>query len=721
MQKLLESSAICAVLAAMAPVSSANAQTATSESTSADSNMNVVAEVVVTARKRSESIQDVPASIQAVSQQQIQALNVASLSDLNGTTPNASIAPSGSTNAGAITIRGITSLVRNAGFEAGAAVYVDGVFQGRPTGNNQDLIDIERVEILRGPQGTLYGKNTTAGAFSLTTISPGDTWQRAGSVRFGSRDEMQIAAYAAGPIVPDKVGVKLSAYRRVQDGHQRDVGTGRKYGETNVFGVRGQLRLTPADWIIDLRGDYMKDDSTAPKPEPVTSPAVTPGRDTIASNIAQPNSVEGGGVSLTVERDLGFATATSVSAWRKLETRQITDDDYYAAAIPVLVGVSHDWTDEARQFSQELRLASNGDGPFSYVAGVYYFDQFLDSSRPFSLAGVANFFYDFARIDTESYAAFVNADYRFTDRLTLTAGLRYTEETKNLEFEQKGYTFGPLDYPTIPHSLDEFSDSDLSPTASLMYEFTPDVSGYMTVSRGFKAGGWNPDITKRTSAKEIRFDSEQVTNYEAGLRTQFFDRRLTVNLTGYHMDYDNLQISQFLPATSEFIITNAGKAVIDGAELEVITRPASWLTIYAGGAYNDAHYTRYQSGTGDFSGQQFTNAPEWSGYVSGDVTVPMRRDLDLLVHADYRYQSEVFFDDSRTVNQGLAYASGGYGLLNARIGVRTINDIEVSFYGQNLTNKRALLNRGNDLLGLGIVLDSYSAPRTFGIRVGAQF
>lgn len=717
MRKLYAGSAMCGLVAAMLPLPAAAAQEA-----AADEDSGAIAEIVVTARKRSESIQDVPASIQAVSQAQIQSLNVSSLSDLNGTTPNASIAPSGSTNAGAITIRGITSLVRNAGFEAGAAVYVDGVFQGRPTGNNQDLVDIERVEILRGPQGTLYGKNTTAGAFSLTTVSPGDSWQGAGFIRLGSRQEMQVAAYAAGPLIADTLGIKLSAYRRLQDGYQDDVATGAKYGNTDVFGARGQLRLTLADWTIDVRGDYVNDNGSAAKQEPVTSPAVVPGRDTIASDLLQPNSVEGGGVSLTVERDLGFATISSISAWRKLKTTQITDDDYYAVPIPVLVGVSHDWTDKARQFSQELRLTSNSGGPFSYVAGVYYFNQFLDSSRPFSLAGIPNFFYDFAKIKTRSYAAFVNADYEITDRLTLTAGLRYTIEKKRLDFEQKGYTFGPLDYPTIPRSIDRFSDRDLSPTASLKYEFTPDITGYVTVSRGFKAGGWNPDITKRSSAAEIRFDSEKVTNYEAGLRTQFFDRRLTVNLTGYHMEYDNLQISQFLPATSEFIITNAGKAAIDGAELEIITRPASWLSIYGGGAYNDAHYTQFLSGTGgDFSGQQFTNAPKWSGYVAGDITLPVGPDLDLLVHGDYRYESKVFFDDSRTVNQGLPYARGGYGLLNARVGLRTGDGIEVSLYAQNLTNKRVLFNRTNDLLGLGIVLDAYGAPRTFGVRVGARF
>jgi iron complex outermembrane receptor protein len=722
MRKLLANSAICASLSFLVAAPGAFAQTQESASSPA-----VLDDIVVTARKRTESLQDVPASIQVVGAAQIKALNVSSLSDLNGATPNASIGANGGPNAGSITIRGISSNTRNAGFEAGAALYVDGIYQGRPAGNDQDLVDIERVEVLRGPQGTLYGKNTTAGAFNLTTVSPGDTWTGKGFVRFGSRELVQVAAYAAGPLVENVLGAKISVYKRVQDGYQKDVNTGEVYGNTDAYGMRGQLRFTPGGWTFDLRGDYFNDKGNATQQEPMSGPAVIPGIDTIASNIKSVRTAKGGGASLTASHDVGIGEISSISAWRTLKTYSVTDDDFYVVA-PIFGTVSHRWADKAQQFSQELRLVSNSDGPLNYVFGLYYFNQVIKANRPFDIFGLTDVFFDKVRIDTDSYAAFVNADYKITEQLTFTAGLRYTTETKRLDFEQKG--FAPTGYPTIPRSFDKFTDSDLSPTASLRYSFSPDISIYATVSRGFKAGGWNPDITKRTTTDGIYFDAEKVTNYEAGLRTQFLDRRLTINITGYHMDYGNLQISQFL-GTDGFVITNAGKAVIDGAEVEVIARASDWFSLRAGGAYNDAHYTKFDSsppggiGSGaglvSYAGQQFTNAPKFEAYVAGDVTAPITDTLNLVAHADYRYQSKVYFDDARTVRAGFAYSRDGFGLLNARVGVQTDSGLEVSLYGQNLTNKRVLVTRASDVLTASMVVDNYGAPREFGVRVGVSF
>lgn len=709
MARLFFSTAIGAPLAAAVLFAPVQAQTRPG---SADPSIQ---DIVVTARKRAESLQDVPASIQVVGATQIRALNASSLSDLNGSTPNASVSPT----SGGITIRGISSATRNAGFEAGAALYVDGVYQGRPLGNNQDLIDIDRVEILRGPQGTLYGKNTTAGAFSLTTVSPGETWRGKGLLRLGSRDAVQAQAYVAGPVVSDLLGIKVSGFRRSQDGFQQDVATGLKYGNIDVIGGRGELRFTPGGWTISLRGDYTKDKSRSARPEPVSSAAVIPGMDTIASNIKQPRIVKTGGGSLTIDRGTDVGRITSITALRRLTDDFTFDDDYYVNA-PVFGSVSHHWHDKARQLSQEIRLVSEKSGPLSYVVGLYYFDQTLNSNRPFDVGAAQSVFFDLVEIGTKSYAAFANADYQITSKLTLTAGLRYTIEKKDLDFQQKG--FAPLGYPTIPRSFDGFTDRDLSPMASIRYQFNPNFMTYVTVSRGFKAGGWNPDITKETTTSGIQFAAEKVTNYEAGIKTQFFDRKLTLNVSGYHMDYSNLQVSQFLGTTVGFVITNAGKAVINGTEIEVIARPKSWLNLRGGGAYNDAHYTAFLSGNGaDYAGQQFTNVPKYSAYISGEITAPLTSWANLQIHGDFRYQSKAFFDDARTVSIVGPYASDGYGIVNGNIGLKMSNGFEVSAYAQNLTNKRVLLARAADLLNLKVISDTYGAPREFGVRLGYSF
>eukprot|EP00611_Tribonema_gayanum_P001872 TRINITY_DN11388_c0_g2_i1.p1 TRINITY_DN11388_c0_g2~~TRINITY_DN11388_c0_g2_i1.p1 ORF type:complete len:214 (-),score=31.90 TRINITY_DN11388_c0_g2_i1:307-873(-) len=188
------------------------------------------------------------------------------------------------------------------------------------------------------------------------------------------------------------------------------------------------------------------------------------------------------------------------------------------------------------------------------------------------------------------------------------------------------------------------------------------------------------------------------------------------------MDYSNLQVSQFLGTTVGFVITNAGKAVINGAELEVLVRPNSWLNLRGGGAYNDAHYTQFLAGSGaNYAGQQFTNVPKYTGYVSGEATAPLGSFGSLILHADYRYQSKVFFDDARTISAGGPYARGGFSIVNANLTLKANNGLEVSAFVQNLTKKRVLITRTNDLLNLRVVTDTYGPPRQYGLRFGFTF
>ncbi len=710
----------CASVGALASAVPATAQTETQTlpSQSADTTEQAVAEtqvgigdIIVTARKRSESLQDVPASILAIGGAEIQSLNAKSLIDLNGVTPNASIDPGGN-----LTIRGISSNARNSGFEAGAAVYIDGVYQGRPYGNNQDLTDIARLEVLRGPQGTLYGKNTTAGAISLVTVRPGDTWTGRAEAQYAERDDVRVSGYVAGPLIPDLLGVKVAAFRRRADGYQRNLTTGDRYGNENSVGGRGELRFTPGSWDISLRGDIRNYKSEPSIGEPVSgfAEAFSPGRDTVAFDAPYNVRIRGGGVSLTVDKDLGGFGLTTITAGRSLKSNLLFDDDYSPVDL-----VYHRFTDASRQYSQEVRLASPSTGRFTWVIGGFYFHQKLTSDRPVTLSsgfpfpGVLN---DIVTVKTNAYAAFANADYRFTDKLTLNLGVRYTKEDKSLDFVQLGVP--ALGYPSLD-IIDSMKDSDLSPTAALTYEFSRGFTAYVKYSSGFKSGGWNPDITTTT---RIGFGPEKVNNFEAGVRTRFLNDRLGVNVTAYTMNYDDLQVSQFLGTFVGYVITNAGKAKIRGIEAEVQARPTRWLSISSGAAYNDARYTDFDTGTGVvFSGQQFTQTPKFTGFVSGDVRFPVRGLGQIEAHGDVRYQSREFFDDLRTVSPIGAFAGPAYALANARIGLSFENGIELSVFGTNLTNKRVLSNRGPDTLGLGLVLDQYGPPRQFGGRIVYKF
>ncbi len=678
--------------------------------TTAPSNLVGVEEIVVTARKRSENLRDVPTSIVALSERQMESLNANSLSDLTRVVPNFTIDDSGS-----ITIRGIQSFTRNAGFESGAAVYIDGVFQGRPVGNNQQLADVERVEVLRGPQGTLYGKNTTAGAISLVTVRPGDSLTGKAEVRYGENNDRLASGYVAGPLT-DTVGLKLSAYRHTADGYVHDITNGDYYGDADTSSARFELRLRPENWDVSLRGDYVDDQSVPVLGKVVAGFAapLAPGFDDVSYDVPARLSHKGGGVSLTAERAIDDYTLTSITAWRKLQATSTFDDDYTPLDI-----FHHDFEDDSRQVSEELRLASPATGRLSYVVGAYFFRQELESSRPgfagaaFPITGTLT---DRADVDTDAYAVFANGDYRFTDALTLNVGLRYTSERKELDFEQDA-TVG-LPYPDIVMT-DRFTDSDFSPTVSLTYKFSPDVTTYAKASRGFKSGGWNPDITL---TRDIRFDAESVNNYELGLRMRSFEGRLDVNLTGYSMDYKDLQVQQFLGTLVGNVITNAGAATIQGVELEVQARPASWLSLSVGGAYTDAKYDHFDSGKGvDYAGQQITDTPKLTAYAMTEARFPVAAETDLIVQADYSARSKAYFDDDRTVSAGLPFSTGGYGLLNARLGIAQSNGLEFFLYGQNLTDKRVLDDRMNDALGLGLVIDLYGPPRQYGARVSYKF
>jgi len=669
-------------------------------------------EVVVTARKRSESLKDVPTSIVAVSAETISSLNATSLSDLNRITPNARVIEGGN-----VVIRGIASNARNSGFEAGAAVYIDGVYQGRPLGNNQDLVDVARVEVLRGPQGTLYGKNTTAGAISVITASPGEVAHGAAEVQYGERNDLRVSGYVAGPIIDGLLGAKLAAYSRTADGYQTNVTTGGDAANQDVWGLRGELRWTPGVWDVALRGDYTHDDSTPALFKAVSGFAAptASGIDNFAHDRNEYQFVHGGGLSLTVERDLGDFSFTSITGWRSQRSGQEVDDDFSP-----LNFVYHIWRDRGSQISQEFRLASPEGKRLTYVLGAYYFGQTLKSDRPVSLGAgfpVQGELRDIVETETHAYAVFANADYDITDRLILNLGVRYTSEQKDLDFVQLPLL--ALGYPAFDFE-EGFRDEDVSPTASLSYKFSPDVTGYIKASKGFKSGGWNPDIT---TTRDIQFASENMTNYEAGLRSRLLDDRLSVNLTAFYMDYQDLQVSQFKGTFAGYVVTNAGAATIKGVELEVQARPASWLTLSGGGAYNDAKYDDFDSGTGvNYAGQQITFSPKTSAFVSFDARFPVFSSAELALQGDYSYTSRIYFDDARRSEATTGpFASDPYSLVNLRAGVILQNGVEVFAYANNVTDERYLLIRNPDALGLGLTLSRYNPPRQIGARITYRF
>lgn len=703
---------------------------------SAEGLQGHIEEVLVTARKRAETLYEVPVSVTVVSADRINSLGANSLDDLNSITPNVTVAENG-----AINIRGIQSNVRNVGFEAGISIFIDGVYLGRPALNNQDLLDVDQIEVLRGPQGTLYGKNTTAGAINITTLRPTDQLQMRALAEYGDHGRMRGGVVVAGPIVDGLVGGKLTAYGGESDGYVTNRYNGQKTGNDDYYGFRGELRLTPTAALdIALRADWLNNDGEAARVTSSLTPgsngiyfgAIGPGtlgpidiQESVAGNTPTSinedavaiNEAKGGGVSLSADYQFeGGSTLTSITAYRTQRTFVRGDDDYTTADL-----IWHTWDDRTDQWTQELRLSSRSGERFRYVIGAYALHQKSTSARPITLGtnfplnallGTSTFeFRNDVMVKTTAYSLFANADYDLLDKLTLNVGLRYTDESKKLNFAQLGV---PGLYPDLDLA-DEFADNDLSPTVSLIYRPVANMSFYGTVSRGFKSGGWNPDIT---STDQIQFNSESVTNYEIGTHMNLLDGRLALNAAVYHMDYDDLQISQFLSLALGRVIRNAGAVKIDGAEFDLTVRPASWLTLSTGAGYNDAVFTDYDDHAGGvYTGNQVQGSPKWSVFAAGDVRYPLGFG-DLIARAEYSYRSRVYF----TPNQDADFSTEPEGLVNARVGLSLMDGrMEVLAFGENLTDEVSLRDAFDQGVGVPVFLRAYSEGRRFGVRVTYRY
>lgn len=610
----------------------------------AESDDGALDEIVVTAQKRTEKLIDVPISITAISADQLEARGAKNVRDLSFSVPNFTSYSQSNFNPG-IVVRGLSSSARSIGFESGLGAYIDGVYAGRTASFTQDLDDVERVEVLRGPQGTLFGKNTTIGAVSIITARPGNDFAGSASGEYGNFGHYRVSLGVAGPIVQDRVAAKLSGYLDSTDGYVKNVfpsGVPRLNGEKN-FGVRGELRFTPSESLdIALRGDYGRGKFTSFENEvvavtgnafriPVDS--VVPGTNTINVNGRNAAVRKLYGTSLSINYTLpSDHVLTSISAYRKFDGKtEGTDIDNVSFDY-----LSIDYFDKTAQISQELRIASPDTGRFKYVAGLYYFDQKATSDRntligadavsivgalltaggvpaPFVPSLVANpVIRTNVIVKTKAYAAFANASFEIVDNLTLLAGLRYTKETKSLLVEQTAPGFlslpgvlGPAPtYLNVTPTTDNQSDSDLSPTVGLSYKFSNAVTGYVKYSKGFKSGGWNAELLSPNRAptaanpsffdvSQIRFNSENIVSYETGLKAELFDRRLRLSSALFQLDYSDIQLSRFVGGLDGYKTDNAGRARVRGFELELNARPVNGLDLSASVGYADAKYLRY--------------------------------------------------------------------------------------------------------------------------------
>jgi len=678
-------------------------------------------EVIVTAQKREQNLQDVPIAISVVSSADIEAAGFTDLSNITRAVPNLAYVEETSPIFVEYTIRGFSSTSNNAGVDPGVGVYVDGVYLGRGIAFDGVLMDIERIEVLKGPQGTLFGKNTAIGAISIVTRKPQAETEAMVEVQAGNFDLRQARAYLNGALVEDTLFAKLAVNYLKRDGYINNT-EGGTLNDRDTLGARAQFLWTPSSNFESLFTLEASRDRGVANYTPLTfnEPATA---DDFTYDISIPQETVGTterdmfSASLQLDWDMNDYGFVSLSSYRAVDSFFETDQDY-SLFDALVVSRREDQT----QFSQEFRIASTGDGPLTWVAGVYYFGQDVDSTSlatigsdflwaglglipfvgsglcpeilgdigpPFGVLPCSVDLIVEADVKSTTYAAFASFTYEFTDSLSFTGGLRYTKEKKELDYSQSSddpvLAFVLGGFPPIPLFNDSFSDSEPSGDASLVYKLSEDTSTYVKYSHGFKAGGYNATLSSGVS--QIKFDPEFIDSYELGLKSSLLDNRLRLNVAAFYMEFDDQQVQQFVPGVG-FVQSNAGKATSKGFEIELTALLADGWDLAASLGYADATYDEFFTGEFDengnpidFAGNDLPAAPKNTANVSTQYRFGMADQVDMFMRGEVSYQSSRFSDAANTPE----FKVDSFTLVSARIGVASPTDSwSVSLWANNL-------------------------------------
>lgn len=691
-------------------------------------------EIVVTSRRREERLQDVPASIAAASDETISALNLVDVTELDAIAPGLTfVTKPGRFGSGpAIAIRGVSTFTQSSAVQDSVGIVLDGVPISRAkAGAFPDLNDIARIEVMRGPQGTLFGKNASAGLISITTKEPTGSFAAEGSVGFATYDDRSINASLSGPLTSggDLTG-RLSLYSKQRDGFIRNVFDGSYWDDDEQLGVRTKLNyaLTSND-TLKLSADFVQQDNDAGMQTTRQFLPSTPAyivshlsgivgieNDRINSTSRGENRQRVGGVALQWDHASGDHTLTTLVSHRRWTQDAVSST--YRLPTPIDEGYNFVSAD-SRQSSAEIRLASASDRPVEYVVGLFAmqdrFDNALFDPLPGNLTLSTNGspvsrtqrnYDNSAR--TLNYAAFGEADLRLTDRLTLTTGLRWTHE--KVEVEIVGLPTAPRLVRTgVPLGVteDERSADNLSWRAGAQWRFDDDTMLYGSASTGFKGPGFNTVPSVLGDAQPAR--PEKSLSFEAGLRSQFLDRRLTANLTLYHTTFDDFQAqgSLVIPNTniSSIVLMNAGKLRTQGFEAELAARITDSTSFSMNATFIDATFEEFRnaqcysgqpvgpgeclvSGTRriqDLSGERLANTPEWAfnAFAQQDFQLPVISWTGFAT-LDYSWRSSIRWD----ILGHPGALEDDYGLLGASVGLRSRDDrYSLKIYGKNLTDR----------------------------------
>jgi iron complex outermembrane receptor protein len=668
----------------------------------------------------------------------------------------------GSSNATNIFIRGIGQPDALQTFDPAVGVYVDDVYLSRIRGNQLDLLDLERLEVLRGPQGTLYGKNTIGGAIKFVTRKPGDALRATGSVTLGSYNQFDLKGAVSGPL-SEYIGAGIAVMRATRDGFVEDEGDGREYNNRNTFAGRAVVAITPSDRLrFDLTADYSQDDAKLNVGRPVNNLVQFSGGVLVVDEPVGSGSydwearITPGFPNSTNLKHYGFSgtaafdltdeiTIKSITAYRNLKTDDYIDIDASQYEVgDVFVGV------DQKQTSQEFQLLYSGDR-LNAVAGLYYLSERIESHQEAYADDLLGTFFGggtFLRtvddeLDTRSYAAFANASYEIVPTVRLSAGLRYTREHKDYFRTTDTFSSNPIFTSVVP--LEFIADKawkDISPMASIDWQATPNLMVYGRVAKGFKSGGFNGRAN--SASERTAYDPEKALSWEAGFKSRLFGQ-LTLNGAAFTSTYEDFQAR--VSGTEDVLgiptptlsVLNAGKLKINGAELEAAWTPIDNLLLDTQVGYLDADYK-------DFDDVRFTTccggsrafqtpafAPKWTVRLGAQYSFDLGSAGTITLGAQTRHKSRTALAVDNTFVIGSGPGAGtkteidalfqkGYWVHDARIVYETANKHwEVGLYGNNLSD-RAYKTDAQEFSSVGGVRTVYyGAPRTISLKLTARY
>jgi len=716
--------------------------------------------IIVTANRREERLQDVPIAVSALSADQIRNMRVTNVLELNNVAPGLRITSADAAANPKIFIRGVGLSDFNPSSSSGVGIYADGVYVGSPLAQLAGFYDIERIEVLRGPQGTLFGRNTTGGAINVITKRPTQTFQGNASVDYGQFNTVNANAAIGGPIVQDKLAFRLSGQYVRDDGNFYNRTTGDHIGYQNRYAIRGQLLYTPASNVEFLvQGSFFRNrgSATTVKSRALfpTSPASagpdglcapgsysTPGactdllgyQDTnaspysVESNLQGKDKVDVANVSVTATIELGALDIISITAYQDAWRDDIENTD--GSPLQMLEAR---YNTVQREFSHEIRFQSHGKTRARWVIGGYYMRDYLRDNSSYDVLralrplfatpqnpsgvdlanSVAQFSWPYVQ-KTDSFAVFGQIDYDVTDRLTITGGLRWSADEKSIDYTSAAEQ-GSI---VLLKARNNKTFSDWSGRAGISYELSPSARIYATFNRGYKSGGFFGG--QATSLAQLEpYKNERLNAYETGLKTEILGRRVRANLSAFYYDYSDQQVYslEVRNGITTQVLTNAASSRAYGGEFELGGNPIRPLAINFSVAYLNTRILDFQSAGEDYSGNMLQHSPKWSVNGSITYTADLPNGSAIIVNADANWRSRVYFDNT----QRLRISDSPKALANAQVGWRLAGGhFELGGFVKNIFNQ-TYLNGISSIESLGFDALTYGQQRRAGGYLRASF